>query len=638
MISEWSCSESNRKIVKFFDSLVNKNGSKYTAIQDLLNNPNNNKLSFMQRLSLYKSAFTDSLRGNGDLFTNIKEINSTVKGIQEMGLLKYLVTGGETSKEATQRWENYKVIVETTQKLSTLNESTTFSQKEVDNMMLSFKSLESMIKAKRGEGVVFDEAKIAELKTKETDFFTQNADGSWSLKDNQLKDLLILQNSLYENMYIRTAVDANPNVMKIAGMMLANNSEFKGDRSLFKYIQDDGGNLYKGYGLDTILKNSLTTMLKWKEGIDYGIQDGSVMLIQQGKLQALMPEAGLLQTAEALLRADGKDIKITRIAPRDSSSAAIMDAVRDAYGAIGLSGTYSRTARSAMAFEILFIGSRFSELKSPNGSRDRVIKGIGWVDIDYLNPALTKLDAFNEVIVGMLTKDTGLIVGLTDQTSLNLLKDYISVVGIEKITGAQTTYYDSTISAELAASNADSQKYKYHIGIYEQIGRGLDIKMHEDVKSIDAIAIDAHLSYKSAVEQFIGRVLGSRHTRDEFGTGFINKDKIYENLHIKFISDNTSIEAMARNKEIAKSGYLTSARNAENYAQLVHSMVIDGDGARAENVEIAKSGAISGNVNYNLATVATVAKLKQSLATIIINNSAYPMTNADAYEQTMKII
>ena len=656
MISEWSGSETNRKIVKFFDDLVNKNGSKYSAIQDLLNNPNNNKLSFMQRLSLYKDAFTDALRGQGDLITNIKDINSTVKGIQEMGLLKYLVTGGDTSKEATQRWNDYKIIVETAQKLSTLNENTTFSQAEVNKMMLPFESLEAMIADKRKEGYVFDGDKIAELKTKVTDFFTQKEDGSWKLKDDKLKDLLIMQNSLYENMCIRTAVDANPNVMKIAGMMLANNSEFRSDKSLFKYIQDDGGNVYKGYGLETILKNSLTTMLTWKEGIDYGVQDGSVMLIQQGKMQALMPEAGLLQTAEALLRANGnKDIKITRVSPRDSSSAAIIDAVRNAYGAIGLSGTYSKAARSAMGFDELNIGSRFSELNTPNGARDRVIKGTGWVDIDYLNPALNKLCAFNEVIVDMLTVDKGVIVGLPDQTSLDLFTKYVSVLGMDRLTSAQTTYYDSKISAELADANAKGkdlngnnlpQKFRYHIGIYEQIGRGLNIKMDKGVTSIDAIAIDAHLSYKSAVEQFIGRVLGNRHTNPErVGTGAIAQITnefgtydVYENIHIKFISDNTSINAMGRNKEIAQSGYLTSSRTAADYAQLVYSMVVAGGGARAENVEIAKSGAVSKAVNYNAATISTVDQLRTSVASIIMNNSSSPMTDTAACAKAMEII
>ena len=656
MISEWSGSETNRKIVRFFDELVNKNSSKNRALQDLLNNPNENKLSFMQKLSLYKSAFTDAFGKEGGFISNfrdnIKEINSIVSDIQKMGLIQYLVMGGgEPNDAAKARWAEYVAAVEVSQKLSNMNENTTFSKAEVDSMMLSFTSLKEMISKQKD----IDEAKVAEIKTEISDFFKQNADGSWSLldtKDVSLQKILMDQSSLYENMYIRTSVDANPNVMKVAGMMLANNSEFKGDRSLFKYIQDDTGIIYKGYSLDSILKNSLTTMLTWKDGIDYGVQDGSVMLIQQGKYQALMPEAGLLQTAEALARADGKDVKITRISPRDSSSAAIMDAVRDAYGAIGLSGTYSKAARSAMGFEELNIGSRFSELNSPDGAKDRVVKGTGWVDVDYLNPARTKLEAYNEVIIGMLTKDKGLIVGLPDQASLDLLRNYISVVGIGKITAAQTVYYDSSISAELAERKAGSKDYRYHIGIYEQVGRGLNIKMDKGVTSIDAIAIDAHLSYKSAVEQFMGRVLGNRHTNSEkVGTGAIanitdeyGTREVYENIHIKFISDNRSILAMSQNANIISSGYLSSINlgtytsSASDYAQLVYSMVIAGGGARAEMVEINKSGALSGNVVYNTANITTTQQLMNAVSTIIMNNTSTKMTSDAAYAEAQKVI
>ena len=134
-------------------------------------------------------------------------------------------------------------------------------------------------------------------------------------------------------------------IQRTADTMAKNGNYSKFAQEFMNIKNQQGKN--DGYTLDYILKNFITSELTWVEGVNYNNVNGKIMLLHGGKNMDLMPDAGLKQWIEAK-QFGWNSGKISRFAPKESSSAMVLEAIADSRGIVGLTGTYSLAARNAI--------------------------------------------------------------------------------------------------------------------------------------------------------------------------------------------------------------------------------------------------------------------------------------------------
>ena len=407
-----------------------------------------------------------------------------------------------------------------------------------------------------------------------------------------------------------------------------------------------------GYSLQEVLNNVLMSKLTWTYGVDYGIgkaEDGSykVMLICNGALIDLVPGVGYKQIVEAeILNGMVKGVTpesiggMTGIGDREHSSIAIIQAIREASGFIGLTGTYSASAQQAMGFDANYYTPATSVKLTDVTSY--VDKGDKVVALHISQPAQTSFGAFEKAIVSILNGDIT-IMALNNQAKIDLFKDYTKLLGVLSDrdcsvdeTGqamGKVAWFDAGMSKEMGLIYADNKagQYKCFIGTYEQLGRGVDIHI-ENVEGVDKnthvnlYAVDAHLSYKSAVEQLVGRVLGTRFSDQAQVT---TDGRIIKNINVYFESDISTINTYYADKEkaVLKESIPSQVTNNQ-YLDLINARVYGSDysGREAEDRVVAQSGALNYNAKGAVSQadrpyVRSTADLEASLSRMGLNSS-----------------
>lgn len=421
-----------------------------------------------------------------------------------------------------------------------------------------------------------------------------------------------------------TQTEAFKKLQQIATELAANKDIEKYAES-FKTIEGKENEQLEGYSLDLVLKNIMTSRLTWAEGIDYTRIGDKIMLIQHGKAQDLLPEVGLRHAVEAM-----EGVAITKVAPRSHSSTAIIDAINSAFGAVGFTGTYSLAARSTMGFTERAITASTNLERS--GDTSFMVKKLSNLSVEgsFMDVYGSYLEKFNEAVTTILSGDRALIMGMRNEAQIGIFKSYLEAMKIlgDKAVNEGVMFdkgelatFDSTVSAAQAIEMADNKSgtYRLFVGVYEQIGRGIDLKVERNtnVTGIDLIAVDPQLSYKSAVEQFVGRVLGNRHmkivTTSDVKVGDETIGQVCDNIDVKFVTDRITAENTSTGK---------TAVSASEFAQLFYDKVLSGGGVAAESREIAKSGAaMSRSTHAQVSAVASAETLKTGLESAGITNT-----------------
>ncbi len=309
----------------------------------------------------------------------------------------------------------------------------------------------------------------------------------------------------------------------------------------FKNIVDikDPDKVHEGYELTKIMENMLISQMTWVRGVDYELKDGKVLLIMNGKAMPLMPEAGLLQGIEALERANGNKVDYSMVAPKEYTGVSIKEAVSDAAGAVGFSGTYSMAIKNEMGFKSLETGGQTEVTLNADGTGCKANKpGVGDIPIDC-DVSDGILSAYSDLVVDALMPDKMLIAGFKSQASMDMAKDIFKTFDLRD---GRIAEFGSTTDADDASKWAknESGTYNTYFGVYEQIGRGIDMKPPSDVSSVSLYGVDIQLSYASAIAQFVGRILGARMAdkMNRYGNGFLKIDA-------KFITSKNTIDANA---------------------------------------------------------------------------------------------
>ena len=389
------------------------------------------------------------------------------------------------------------------------------------------------------------------------------------------------------------------------------------------------------YTLEEIAHNMFEADLTWVEGVDYGVgkdAEGNrkVMLISGGALADLVPAAGFKQIIEARKLSEGEDIAgITAIGNQKQVSTAIIDAVGDARGMMGLTGTFKEktdnsTSAAGEAFAKIGVSGNYftepTEIKNLTHNKDgykntKFAKGKDAngkdvdLDIKWDSPVANMLEIFNKNIETMLEgdRDTLIIEGMS-QSEITLFKKYGDMLGlwnvetsyIDKETGENVKLGDRVAWFDAKMGKADGDKmaknkdgrYLFYIGTPEQLGRGVDIQAPEDAKKVQLNVINPHLSYKSAIEQLIGRIGGTRFA------AIFDGGKGKNNIEINIMSDIETIKANAGDIETNMiSGDISKIDTANfkkaDYYKLVVDRVYGDDlsGRIAEDRIVMQSGA-----------------------------------------------
>jgi hypothetical protein len=203
--------------------------------------------------------------------------------------------------------------------------------------------------------------------------------------------------------------------------------------------------------------------------------------------------------------------------------------------------------------------------------------------------------------------------GIPNQAKIDLFRKYSELLGVfdveRNVKNAKgeehsvklrdsIAWFDASMSKEDGKIFADNKEGKYYnfIGTYEQMGRGVDIQLqkYQNVKKVDLVMVDPHLSYKSAVEQLAGRVLGTRFADQAVETiGKFGSKDIIKNINISIVSDKQTIDAYAAEHEGKMRG-----NTGEDYVNLINDRVYGEKrtGEEAEDKVVRQSGATVANI------------------------------------------